>query len=77
MWEFSAVGRRRSHEGCPGRCLALACSGPRRCGRGAYERVVTSEFALLMLYAQLRREHEGAGHEVRFDERDWQPGEPY
>ena len=44
---------------------------------GAYERVVTSEFALLMRCAQLRRDHEGDGHEVRFDEHDWQPAEPY
>ena len=47
------------------------------CTRGAYERVVTAEFALPMRDAQLKRDHEGDGHEVRFDERDWQPGEPY
>ena len=47
------------------------------CTFGVYERVVTSAFALLMRYAQLRRDHEGDNHEVRFDEHDWQPGEPY
>ncbi len=46
------------------------------CTCGAYERIVTSEFALLMRCAQLRRDHEGDGHEVRFEEHDWHPGEP-
>ena len=41
-----------------------------------HEWVVASEFALLMRRAQLRRNHEGDSYEVRFDERDWQPGEP-
>ena len=47
-----------------------------RCTCGAYERIGTSEFALLMRIAQLRRDHEGDGHEVRIEEHDWQPGEP-
>ena len=47
------------------------------CTCGAHERVVTSEFALPMRRAQLRRDHEGDGHDVYFDEHDWQPGEPY
>ena len=47
------------------------------CTCGAYERVVTSEFALPMRRAQLRRDHEGDDHEVRFDEHAWQPGEPH
>ena len=34
------------------------------CTCGAYARVVTSEFALLMRCAQLRRDHEGDGHTV-------------
>ena len=47
------------------------------CSCGALKRVVTSGFALAMRYAQLKRDHEGDGHEVRFEEHDWQPGEPY
>ena len=47
------------------------------CTGGAYERIVTSDFALPMRYGQLKRDHEGGGHEVRFDEHDWRPGEPY
>lgn len=47
-----------------------------RCTCGTYERIGTSEFALLMRIAQLRRDHEGDGHEVRIEEHDWQPGEP-
>ena len=47
------------------------------CTCGAHERVVTAEFALSMRYAHLKRDHEGEGPGVRFDEHDWQPGEPY
>ena len=47
------------------------------CSCGAHERIVTSEFAVTMRIAQLRRNHEGDGHQVRFDEHDWQPGESY
>ena len=47
------------------------------CTCSAYERVVTAEFARPMRYAQLRRDHEGGGHEVRFNEHDRQPAEPY
>ena len=47
------------------------------CTRGAHERVVTAEFALLMRYVQLRRDHDCDGHEVRFDEHAWRPDEPY
>ena len=47
------------------------------CTCGASERIVTSDFALTMRYAQLRRHHEAEDHEVRFEEHDWQPGEPY
>ncbi len=46
------------------------------CSCDAYERVVTAESALPIRYAQLKRDHEGDGHEVRFDEHDWQPGGP-
>ena len=47
------------------------------CTCGAHKRLVTAEFALPMRRAQLRHDHEGDGHEVRFDEHDWQPGELY
>ena len=47
------------------------------CTCGAYARIVTSDFALPMRRAQLGRDREGDGHEVRFEEHDWQPDEPY
>ena len=44
------------------------------CTCGAYERVVTPEFALPMRCAQPGRDHESDDHEVRFDDRDLAAG---
>ena len=48
----------------------------RETGAGT-EVTLTMGFEPTVWWTQLRREHEGAGHEVRFDERDWLPDEPY
>ena len=53
----------------------MAGAGQR--GNLTHERVVTAEFAPTDAAPQLRRDHEGDGHEVRFDEVEEQPGEPY